>query len=67
MKKKAKAGAPKALSLVGAERTRVRPGREEAEEAVRTLLRWAGDDPGREGLRQTPARVVQSYEEFFSG
>lgn len=67
MKKKAKADGPEALSLVGAERTRVRPGREEAEEAVRTLLRWAGDDPGREGLRQTPARVVQSYEEFFSG
>src|SRR5262245_6916140 len=41
--------------------------REEAEEAVRTLLRWAGDDPAREGLRGTPERVVRSYEEFFSG
>ena len=44
-----------------------RPTREEAEEAVRTLLRWAGDDPAREGLLDTPARVVRSYEEFFSG
>jgi len=45
----------------------VRPTREEAEEAVRTLLRWAGDDPAREGLLGTPDRVVRSYEEFFSG
>ena len=45
----------------------VRPTREEAEEAVRTLLRWAGDDPAREGLVGTPDRVVRSYEEFFSG
>jgi GTP cyclohydrolase IA len=44
-----------------------RPTREEAEEAVRVLLRWAGDDPGREGLLDTPARVVRSYEEYFSG
>jgi len=44
-----------------------RPTREEAEEAVRTLLRWACDDPTREGLRDTPARVVRSYEEFFAG
>ena len=44
-----------------------RPTREEAEAAVRTLLRWAGEDPGREGLRGTPERVVRSYEEFFSG
>src|SRR5579863_10506372 len=44
-----------------------RPSREEAEEAVRTLLRWACDDPAREGLRDTPARVVRSYEEFFAG
>ena len=41
--------------------------REEAEAAVRTLLRWAGDDPDREGLLDTPARVVRSYEEFFAG
>jgi GTP cyclohydrolase IA len=44
-----------------------RPTREEAEEAVRTLLRWAGDDPTREGLVDTPGRVVRSYEEFFAG
>lgn len=44
-----------------------RPSPEEAEEAVRTLLRWAGDDPEREGLRDTPGRVVRSYGEFFAG
>ncbi|WP_258002150.1 GTP cyclohydrolase I FolE [Burkholderia sp. WAC0059] len=44
-----------------------RPTREEAEAAVRVLLRWAGDDPAREGLIDTPARVVRSYEEFFAG
>jgi len=44
-----------------------RPTREEAEAAVRTLLRWAGEDPGREGLRGTPDRVVRSFEEFFAG
>ncbi|HCH57701.1 MAG TPA: GTP cyclohydrolase I FolE [Rhodospirillaceae bacterium] len=43
------------------------PTQEEAEEAVRTLLRWAGDDPNREGLLETPNRVVRSYGEFFSG
>ena len=44
-----------------------RPSRAEAEAAVRTLLRWAGEDPTREGLLDTPARVVRSYEEFFAG
>src|SRR5690606_10731489 len=44
-----------------------RPSRAEAEEAVRTLIRWAGDDPEREGLRGTPDRVVRAYREFFSG
>jgi len=44
-----------------------RPTREEAEEAVRTLIRWAGDDPQREGLLGTPDRIVRSYQEFFSG
>jgi len=44
-----------------------KPTRDEAEAAVRTLIRWAGDDPDREGLKDTPARVVRSYEEFFSG
>ena len=45
----------------------IKPTREEAEEAVRTLLRWAGDDPAREGLLGTPSRVVRAYEEFFVG
>ena len=44
-----------------------RPSREEAEAAVRTLLAWAGDDPAREGLRDTPKRVVNAYREFFQG
>jgi GTP cyclohydrolase I len=44
-----------------------RPSRDEAIEAVRTLIRWAGDDPDREGLLETPDRVVRSYDEFFSG
>ena len=44
-----------------------RPSREEAEEAVRTLLRWTGDDPEREGLLETPARVVRAYEDWFAG
>ncbi|MEH7907033.1 GTP cyclohydrolase I FolE [Rhizobium laguerreae] len=44
-----------------------RPSQQEAEEAVRVLLRWAGDDPTREGLLETPARVVKSYRELFSG
>ena len=44
-----------------------RPSREEAEAAVGTLIRWAGDDPGREGLIDTPSRVVRAYEEFFAG
>lgn len=44
-----------------------RPSRVEAERAVRTLIEWAGDDPDREGLLETPARVVRAYEEFFSG
>ena len=44
-----------------------RPSRSEAEDAIRTLIRWAGDDPTREGLLDTPARVVRAYEEFFYG
>jgi GTP cyclohydrolase I len=45
----------------------MRPTRREAEEAIRTLIRWAGDDPAREGLRDTPERVVKAYEEWFAG
>lgn len=44
-----------------------RPSRAEAEQAVRTLIGWAGDDASREGLLDTPARVVRAYEEFFAG
>jgi len=47
--------------------TDVRPSREEAEAAVRTLLAWAGDNPDREGLVDTPRRVVKAYEELFGG
>ena len=43
------------------------PTREEAEAAVRTLLRWAGDDPRREGLAETPRRVARAFEELFAG
>ncbi len=44
-----------------------RPSRADAEQAIRTLLRWAGDNPDREGLLDTPARVARAYEEFFAG
>jgi len=44
-----------------------RPSREEAEAAVRTLIAWAGDDPAREGLLDTPRRVTKAYREFFAG
>jgi GTP cyclohydrolase IA len=43
------------------------PTREEAEAAVRTLIRWAGDDPDRDGLRDTPQRVTRAYEDFYAG
>jgi len=45
----------------------LKPTRQEAEDAVRTLLRWSGDDPEREGLLDTPARVVRAYEQWFKG
>lgn len=44
-----------------------RPSRKQAEDAVSTLLRWAGEDPQREGLRDTPKRVARAYEDWFSG
>lgn len=44
-----------------------KPDRTEAEEAVKTLIRWAGDDPGREGLSDTPCRVLRAYNEWFAG
>ena len=57
--------APALAELPGS--AHARPTREEAEAAVRTLLLWAGDDPDREGLVDTPARVARAYEEFFAG
>src|ERR1700748_3808908 len=62
----ARSSRKRASSNVAAAAVR-RPTREEAEEAVRVLLRWAGDDPAREGLRGTPGRVTRAYEEFFAG
>src|SRR4051794_37430886 len=47
--------------------TEYRPPREQVEAAVRVLVRWAGDDPDREGLRDTPSRVARAYQEFFVG
>jgi GTP cyclohydrolase I len=55
------------VKLAGAKTPMARPTRQEAEAAVRTLLAWAGDDPGREGLVDTPRRVVEAYEELFGG
>jgi len=52
---------------VGPVETVIKPSREEAEEAVRTLICWTGDNPDREGLIETPKRVVKAYEEFFEG
>lgn len=49
------------------EAEQTRPSREAAMEAVRTLIAWAGDDPDREGLKDTPSRVVDAYREWFSG
>lgn len=46
---------------------KIRPTRQQAEDAVRTLIAWAGDNPSREGLLDTPKRVVDAYKEFFSG
>lgn len=56
---------PEAARLAGAARTK--PTREEAEDAVRTLISWAGDDPSREGLLDTPKRVAKAWQEWFSG
>src|ERR1700704_6289327 len=57
----------KKRSVEGGAKSLQRPPREAAEDAVRTLIRWAGDDPDREGLRGTPARAVRAYEEWFAG
>ena len=49
------------------EKIKNKPTKEEAKEAVKTLIKWAGDDPTREGLLETPNRVAKSYQDFFSG
>ena len=54
-------------ALAGRQGMVPRPSRAETEAAVRTLIAWAGDDPNREGLRDTPARVADAFEEYFSG
>ena len=46
---------------------KLKPSKKQAEEAVRTLLSWAGDDPDRQGLKDTPARVARAYKEWFKG
>ena len=56
-----------AITPFPARAERERPSRDEAEEAVRTLLRWVGEDPQREGLLDTPARVAKTFREMFSG
>ena len=58
---------PVAPAASGKAPAAARPSRAQAEEAVRTLIRWAGDDPAREGLRGTPERVARAYEEFYAG
>ena len=58
---------PQKDSALGDEALSKRPSREEAEAAVRTLIRWIGDDPEREGLLDTPKRVVKAYEEIYGG
>ena len=58
---------PTAAAKLGAGPDVERPSRAEAEEAVRTLIAWAGDDPSREGLIDTPKRVAKAYDEFFNG
>src|SRR5690348_11317403 len=45
----------------------VRPERADVEAAIRTIIRWSGDDPGRDGLIETPARVARAFEEYFAG
>jgi len=59
--------APCAADLAKPDAAGDRPDRNAAEQAVRLLIRWAGDDPEREGLAGTPGRVVRSFEEFFAG
>jgi GTP cyclohydrolase IA len=62
-----KSGTTRAATPAKSDQRVVRPTRQEAEAAVRTLIAWAGDDPAREGLLDTPKRVVNAYTEFFRG
>ena len=59
--------APRGLRRGNGTRPVKRPSRKDAEAAVETLIAWAGDDPSREGLAETPKRVIEAFEEFFSG
>ncbi len=59
--------APVESSISSGNTVKDRPTRSQAEDAVRTLLKWAGDDPAREGLLDTPARVTRAYEQWFRG
>lgn len=61
------ARAPKATSEPRLEPPSERPSRSEVEAAIRTILRWTGEDPSRDGLIETPARVARAYEEYFRG
>ena len=66
--RKPRAGSSRASKSTPGRPLRIqRPSQDQAEEAVRTLIRWAGDDPSREGLLGTPERVVRAYREFFRG
>src|SRR5262249_45997537 len=67
MARPAKSKRPAKRGDEGATRASNRPSRAEVESAVRTLIRWAGDDPDREGLLATPSRVARAYEEWFGG
>ena len=62
-----RAGTPPPLDGTPSPHDIDRPTEAEAEAAIRTLIRWAGDDPGREGLLDTPGRVARSYREMFAG
>jgi GTP cyclohydrolase I len=57
----------RALERVAVARVAEKPSQTEVEDAVRTMIRWAGDDPDRDGMRETPTRVARAYEEFFTG
>jgi GTP cyclohydrolase IA len=57
----------RAMERVAHARVADKPSLDEVKDAVRTMIRWAGDDPDRDGLRDTPDRVARSYEEFFTG